>query len=276
MSETNSYSFGVAIGRTFSLWKPYLYAGTIKEGIKKAREWGYDAVELHHIDSPREANPEKILECCRKNSIKISANSTGPAFYKHQLSLTDNSETIRKKAVARLKEYIDLAAVIGGMVTIGTMRGNIADLEHLEICKKRLAETLKETSGYAAKKNITLLLEVANRYEINYLNRVDEIFYFIRENHLDFLKIHMDTFHMNIEEIDICQAINKYGDLLGYFHVADSNRYYPGGGHIDFISIASALSKIKYNGYIVVECLPLPDFETAALKALDYLKKYFN
>ena len=88
-------------------------------------------------------------------------------------------------------------------------------------------------------------------------------------------KIHMDTFHMNIEEVSICKAITKYKDFLGYFHIADSNRMYPGCGHIDFIKIKDALLSINYKGFIVLECLPIPDGQTAAQNALSYIKNIF-
>lgn len=274
-TKTNKYTYGIAIGSSISLWKPYLFGGSIEEGIRVAKKWGYSAVELHHIADPKEADTGKILKYSKKYGIEISAISTGPAYYFDKLSLTHDSKEVRDKAIERLREYIDLASIVGGLITIGTMRGNIPDICWFKTYKKRLFFSLKEVSPYAEDKKVTLLLEVANRYEINYLNRVGEIYDFITCYNTPALKIHMDTFHMNIEEVNICKVIKDYGNLLGYFHVADSNRYFPGAGHIDFSSIASAISDIGYEGYIIVECLPLPSGDIAAKKALNYLKKIF-
>jgi sugar phosphate isomerase/epimerase len=269
------HTYGVAIGNNLSLWKPYLFGGPIEKGMEQAKKWGYDAVELHNIANPLNTDVKLIIEHSKKYDIKISCISTGPAYYSEKLSLTSDIRDVRKLAVNRLKEYVDLAGKIGSSVTIGTMRGNIPDLYCLDTFRKRLAESLKEISCYIEKKRVTLLLEVANRYEINYLNRVDEIYNLIAPLNSPALKIHMDTFHMNIEEVDMCKAIRDYGNQLGYFHVADSNRMYPGAGHIDFKAVSNALVDINYCGFMVLECLPLPDGETAAKNALNYMKKIF-
>lgn len=68
---------------------------------------------------------------------------------------------------------------------------------------------------------------------------------------------------MNIEDSNISKSILDCGGLLGYVHIADSNRHYAGAGHIDFKEVISSLRAIGYNGYISAECLPLPDSNTA-------------
>ncbi len=278
MSNRNlskKYKYGVAVGNSLSMWKPYLFGGSIEESIYKTKEWGYEAVELHNITNPEKVDAESILYTLKKYNIEVSAISTGPAYYQDRLDLTDDSYQIRKNAANRLKQYVNLAEKIGGLITIGTMRGNIPDLISLKDYKNKLAQSLKEVSLYAGEKEVTLLLEVSNRYEINYLNRTDEIYDFIISSGLPNLKIHMDTFHMNIEEVDIFTAIVDYGELLGYFHIADSNRMYPGLGHIDFYKVRDALSNIHYKGFIILECLPIPDGKTAAVKTLSFLNDIF-
>jgi len=81
----------------------------------------------------------------------------------------------------------------------------------------------------------------------------------------------LDTFHMNIEEPSIEESIRQAGNRIFHFHVADSNRWYPGAGHLDFRSILSTLKDIGYQGFVSGEFLPKPDAETAARKAIEYL-----
>ena len=76
---------------------------------------------------------------------------------------------------------------------------------------------------------------------------------------------------MNIEEADMCAAIRLCGHRLGYLHVADNTRTYPGSGALDFKAILKALEDIHYTGFVTVECLPQPDRETAAKKAIEHL-----
>ena len=94
---------------------------------------------------------------------------------------------------------------------------------------------------------------------------------FITRHDLDQFFVHLDTFHMNIEEHNPYEAIRKCGKKLGYFHVADNTRRYPGSGQLDFKRILAALYEIDYDGYIAVECIPDPDRETTARKAIEHL-----
>jgi sugar phosphate isomerase/epimerase len=77
---------------------------------------------------------------------------------------------------------------------------------------------------------------------------------------------------MNIEEISIEDAIRKHAKRLLHMHLADSNRWVPGMGHLNFQSILSALREIGYPGYLSLECLPMPDEQKAAEHAFRYLE----
>jgi len=268
-------TYGVAVGNLKSPTVPYVFIGDFAESIKEARKYGYDAVELH-IKDPKEINANQITKQCERFNIEISGISTGLSYHFDKLSLTDCSEIKRKETIIKIKEFIDLAALIGGSVIIGTIRGNIPTDSSYSEHEKRFCNSLEEILEYAVDKSVTLLIETANRYETNFLNKAEEIFELIDKNNFPILKIHVDTFHMNIEEVNISETIKKISRLLGYLHIADSNRMYPGAGHIDFPPIVSALKKIQYSGYIVVECLPIPNSNTAAKKSIDFMKSIFR
>jgi sugar phosphate isomerase/epimerase len=82
----------------------------------------------------------------------------------------------------------------------------------------------------------------------------------------------LDTFHMNIEDASITESIRAAKDCLFHFHVADSNRWYPGAGHVDFRSVLDTLKEIGYSGFVSAEILPLPDSDLAAKHAIEYLR----
>jgi sugar phosphate isomerase/epimerase len=82
----------------------------------------------------------------------------------------------------------------------------------------------------------------------------------------------LDTFHMNIEEPKIEDSIRAAGDRIFHFHVADSNRWYPGAGHIDFGAAMATLRDIGYTGYLSVEAMPMPDADTCAERAIANLR----
>lgn len=263
--------FGVAIGENEKTKSPYLYGGNLSVGFEKAKNWGYDAVELH-IGDPKKVNISEILDASKDKNIDVCGISTGLSLYEDKLILTDPDYERRIAAVQRIKEYIDLSGIIGGCIIIGNMRGSVSPGMTVEYLETVFADSMKEILDYAAKKDVTIVLEATNRYESNFLNNASSIKKFIEKNGLLDLKIHLDTFHMNIEERDMRDAIIEAKDLLGYFHISDNNRMRPGDGHIDFNAVINALKEIEYTGYIATECLPIPDGESAGRKSLEYIK----
>ena len=103
------------------------------------------------------------------------------------------------------------------------------------------------------------------------LNRVEEVAGLIDRIGAGNLKAHVDTFHMNIEEESTELVLLRYREYIGHVHFADNNRRYPGAGMIDFKSVLRALALAGYGGFIGLECLPWPNGETAARRALAYL-----
>ena len=120
------------------------------------------------------------------------------------------------------------------------------------------------------------MLEPINRYETNIFNKLEDVNNFLMryKNKLDTNRIGIlaDTFHMNIEEPAIHISIHNYLNLIEHIHFADSNRLAPGFGHIDFYKIMNVLEANDYNGFISFEMLSLPDPDTAAKKAIDYVR----
>ena len=136
----------------------------------------------------------------------------------------------------------------------------------------QLAKTLTQVASEAEGKGVRILLEVINRFETNLFNTAESTVSFIKKYDIPNCLIHLDSYHMNMEEADPVQAILECGDLLGYFHVSDNTRKLPGSGIIDFKQQLGALLKIGYKGYVSVECLPEQDGVETARKSLEYLK----
>jgi sugar phosphate isomerase/epimerase len=78
---------------------------------------------------------------------------------------------------------------------------------------------------------------------------------------------------MNIEEKDLGASIRRAGNLLGYVHLVDSNRWGPGQGHTAFREVLKALIDVEYDGFLSFECLPQPDLESALRNSMGYVKK---
>lgn len=251
---------------------PLLLEGDPRDTIKRAAELGYDGVELHWA-KPSLIDIERISSCCKQNQIEISAFGTGQSYTKEGLSLIDDDEVIRKSAINRLKEFVDLASPFGSTVVIGCIRGNIPEGSRMDDYLARLAESTIEVAEYAESKGVPIVFEAINRYENNYLNNALETLEFIQKNKLPNTKLLLDTFHMNIEDQDMRKSILACKDMIGYMHFADSNRWHVGAGHISFREIMDSLKEIEYSGFISAECLPLPNSDIAAQNWIGEVKR---
>jgi sugar phosphate isomerase/epimerase len=98
----------------------------------------------------------------------------------------------------------------------------------------------------------------------------------VKDLDCDNVGLMLDLFHMNIEDASIEEGLRLAGDRLWHVHIADSNRLYPGSGHLDFDSIFATLEDMGYQGYVSAELLPLPDPDIAAQKIIDFLRTYVN
>jgi D-psicose/D-tagatose/L-ribulose 3-epimerase len=116
-----------------------------------------------------------------------------------------------------------------------------------------VVERLGRLDRRAGELGVKLGLEPVNRYESFMVNTLDDAARVIRAAGAANMFVHMDTFHMNIEEGDVAAAIHRNAGLLGYAHVADSNRGLLGGGHFDLVGYFRALETVGYAGDITVE-----------------------
>jgi sugar phosphate isomerase/epimerase len=265
------WKIAIASADEAPLSAPLLLRGNILENIPRASALGYDALEVH-LRENENLDLVSIKASLDANQIKISALVTGRLMTEGECSLLDDRPYSYEAAIEGLKKYIDLASELNTNIIIGWVKGNIPAGKTRDKYMKRLAKRLKIISDYAVDKEVDVFLEVINRYEVNVFTTAKETMGFLEDNNLPNLYVHLDTFHMNIDESDPYEAIKICGDKLGYFHLADNTRRYPGSGTINFKKILEALNCINYNGYLSVECLPIPSEKEAAEEALKYLK----
>ena len=238
----------------------------------KIASWGYSGVELA-IRDPTLVDTDKLQHLVSSKKLKIPAIGTGQAFGEEGLSFTNSDKDTRTAAVLRIVNHIKLASHFDAMVIIGLIRG-ITPLGQSEDQSIRwLIECLQQCVSTAAAYQVRLALEPLNRYETDLIHTVEEGLHLIDQVGSPNLGLLLDTFHMNIEEQSIEKSIQHTGEHLFHFHVADSNRWYPGAGHLDFVSILKALKSVDYRGWISGEFMPMPDADTAAHQSLIHLNR---
>lgn len=255
---------------------PAMLRGGFDTAIPKAARIGYDAVELHFM-SMDQIEESKVASLCRDNDIGVAALATGHTCASERLTFVDDDARVRRRAVARIRECIDHAAEWGASIIIGYVRGNVvgADRRRREL-RERLREAIHELLVPAAEKRVPLVLEAINRYEITGFNSVAEVFEFVDEFDSEWVGVHADTFHMNIEDADPNLSFSDAAKRLLYVHFSDTNRRYPGRGHYDFRGASEVLRRIGYSRVVSIECLPEEDEERSAAEALEFTRRVLD
>ena len=219
----------------------------------KFKKWGFDTVEIP-VEAPEHIDPAKVKAAADKAGLAIGSICAcmGPG--------RDFRGTPEEQATAMTycKALVDQAAIMGCPRLIGPLYSVVGKADAVEPAQQKIefalvVANLKVLAAYAAAKGITLCIEPLNRFETDFLNTTDKGLALIKAVGAKNVVLHLDTFHMNIEEKNQAAAILKAGKTLGHFHACGSDRGTPGGDHSDWKPIVAALKKIGYQGDVVIE-----------------------
>jgi sugar phosphate isomerase/epimerase len=251
------------------------FKGNLETNLASIASLGYDGVELA-IRDPKLVDLDNLEATVVKYNLRVPAIGTGQAWGEEGLSFTDPDPEVRRAAMERIKNHIPVAVRFEAVIIIGLIRGIVKPGLGEEQAMEWLALALRECSDAARPHGIQLALEPINRYETTLINNVAQGLELIERVGADNFGLLLDTFHMNIEEpvIEVIEnSIRVCGQHIFHFHMADSNRWYPGTGHVNFKAIMDTLTAIGYDGWVSGEFLPRPDAETAARESIVYLNK---
>jgi D-psicose/D-tagatose/L-ribulose 3-epimerase len=236
--------------------------------FKRLQRYGYDGIEL--IGEPEKFAPSLVRSLCEEYGLRVFSVLGWCIAPTDSRDLAHPDPSIRARSVTYVKQGVDLAKAVDApiVVVIPAPAGRAAPVgvdDTEEAWQEAIAtewthavSSVQEVASYAEEQGVTLAVEPINRYETFLVRNVDEGLRFVREVGSPAVKLHLDAFHMHIEERDPAEAIRKAGDLLVNMHISDSNRETVGRGHIDFQAMMRALKEIGYQGALVLEPVP-PD-----------------
>ena len=217
------------------------------------KKWGFETIEIP-IEDPSHINPAHVKGELDKLGLACGSVCAcmGPD---RDLRGTPEQQRTGLDYMMRL---IDQMVVLECPLLIGPVYSAVGRADAVPPAEykqqwKAVVTNLRTLCDYAESKGRQVCLEPLNRFETDFINTCDQALQMIKDVGSPALKLHLDTFHMNIEEKDQGKAIRKAGKLLGHFHACGSDRGTPGKDHIDWKSISAALKTIKYRGDVVIE-----------------------
>ena len=260
--------------------------------FKKLKKWGFDTVEIA-IEDPSHVDPAVLKAAAAKAGLAIgsicAAMGPGRDFR--------GSAADQKNAQKYLTALVDQAAAMGCPRIIGPLYSVVGLIgSHDDKTKaahfKLVVKNLKQLAKHAEKKGVLLCVEPLNRFETDFLNTCDQGLRLVKAVNSPAVKLHLDTFHMNIEEKNQAAAILKAGKHLGHFHACGTDRGTPGGDSLDWKPIVAALKKIGYKQDVVIESFTTdvkviaraaaiwramePNRDDIAVKGLKNLNRFFG
>jgi sugar phosphate isomerase/epimerase len=246
------------------------YSGEeLSRSIDRVARLGYDAVEVE--GEPEKVDPARVRKLVGDAGLAVS--SVCPSFSAER-DLSHPDPQVRDDALGYVRGVAELAHAVGAplIIVAPTAYPRTQPLADPEDEWRWAVESVRSVGEHAASLGVDLSLECWNRYGTYMLNRLDEGVRMWRETGLENGGVMADTYHMNIEERSLPEAIRETGGLLNHVHLSDSNRLAPGWGHIEFGEILRTLQDLGYGGYLAFELILPPGSPSggaAYQKALD-------
>ena len=242
-------------------WSP---AGA-RAAISGAARAGYDYVEVALLD-PWSVDTSMTKDLLAEYGVRAHA-SLGLSF---ETDVTSTNPAVVAKGDELLRKATDVLHALGGTELCGVLYSALGKYPG-PASKESYANSvsaMQRLGDYAADKGITVSLEVVNRYETNIMNTGLEGLAFLDQVNRSNVLLHLDTYHMNIEEDGMEKSVLAAGDRLGFVHIGESHRGYLGTGNVDFDTFFKALKKINYQGPITFESFSSAVVDKALSNAL--------
>jgi sugar phosphate isomerase/epimerase len=256
---------------SFLFYEPIGTLEGLEHAMKALKALGYEGIELsacHPMPYPAKA----IWELAARCGMPVVSLLSGWSYTYEGLCLSTADESVRRRAVERLCEYVELAYELGALVVVGLMQGVAADEPDSAKAGERIAACLREVAAVAVGRGVTVALEPVNHLQVAFHNNASEAAQLVARVDSVALGWMLDTLHMNIEERSVIDVIRVYGNRARHFHLCETHGGPLGTGGLDVSGVLEALRESGYGGYVSVKVYRGMEWERAAASAAGFLR----
>lgn len=235
------------------VWTSPVTTEEIENLAPRVKQLGFDMFEVP-LEGIGDVDYARGADILRENGLGVSTCAAmGP-----DRDLIHEDESVRANGKNYILQAIDATHALGGTHLVGPLYSAVGRTWQQSAIERArdldlLVATLRDLAGYANDKGVVLCLEPLNRFETSFVNLAAQAIEIIDRVDHPGLGIMLDTFHMNIEEKNLGDAIRSTGKRLKHVHTCENDRGAPGSGHVPWHSVAQALQDIRYDGPVVIE-----------------------
>jgi D-psicose/D-tagatose/L-ribulose 3-epimerase len=250
-------------GASTFIWSSPLDDAAALSLARRVAGLGFDVLEVC-VEDPALLSADGVRKAGEEAGVAISVcGAFGP-----DRDISHEDPAVRAAAAGYIRECVDLAAAVGSASVSGPMYSATGKARLLGPAERErqwawAVEGLTACAEYAGERGVGLAVETLNRFETDLVNTVDQGIRMCADIGTDNVGLLLDTFHMNIEELSIGDAIRAAGPLIRNFHTCENDRGAPGDGHVPWREVAAALADVGYDGQVVIESFT-PEIEEIA------------
>ncbi len=235
------------------VWVSPLTDADVMRLVPHVAAMGFDWIEFP-IEFPDGFDYARAGALAREHGLGVSV----AAVISADRDLIHPDESIRANGVAYVRHCIDAASTMGAPILMGPLYSAVGrtwqmTAEEREHDTGLLVDQLYHLASYAGERGVTLAIEPLNRFETSFINLASQAMAIVDRVAHPSCQIMLDTFHMNIEETSVRDAIRSAGSRLRHVHASENDRGTPGAGHVPWQEVAAGLRDIGYDGAVVIE-----------------------
>lgn len=241
------------IGVNAWVWSSPLTTAELEVLLPRVAELGFDWIELP-IEGEGDLDYARAAAMLRERAFGVSVCAAiGP-----DRDLIHPDAAIRANGMAYVRHCVEAAATLGATRVVGPLYSAVGRTWQMSAAERAghtalLVEQLSALAEHAERHGVVLCVEPLNRFETSLLNLTSQAIEVVDRVGSPACALLLDTFHMNIEERSLGDAIRAAGPRLRHFHACENDRGAPGSGHLPWDEVAQALRDVGYAGPVVIE-----------------------
>jgi sugar phosphate isomerase/epimerase len=255
---------------SFLFYEPIPQLAELDRRMQVLAALGYRGIELSACHPPPYP-VEEVAALSERHRLPVVSLLSGWSYDHEGLCLSSPDPAVRDRAVGRLGEYVGQAATLGALVVVGRMQGLRSDEPDEAIANDRIVEALGRVGQVAEGTGVPVVLEPVNHLQVGFNHTAAEAAALVARVGSPALGYMLDTFHMNIEERSMEEAIRRHGPHVRHVHLCETDGGPLGGGGLDFARVLSTLAAAGYDRYASVKVYRKAGWEEAARSSAAFL-----